>query len=266
MGQMFNCTPAIRVEEGGTSFAACRPLCLFSGINGKIGGISMTINTTEFSETESVYEAHKARIEASRNDVPVSDIVDQIKTYAYKKIKESDAGYVKCSTNKDIDIVCRFIAATESISKSRVYPSLRLIGYNDRYHYIKTGGTNILKDRADLINRCALTLDENIISLASNDLRLFDNTKKTPYRIDKQDIAISVKDAGSYGIRTSDLNMYHVAHGLKRLVANEEIHTTLDEPYTALKESEYCNSVLSLLDKTESLIMWNNQMIEKMLE
>lgn len=219
----------------------------------------MTTSTTEFSETESVYQTHKARIEAARNDVPVSGIVDQIKTYTNTKISNDDVGYVKCSTIDDLDIICGFISANENVIQSRVYPALRLIGYNDRYHQFKLDKHILFEDRAVLIKRCKLALNRNIVEMMSTTTDVFKGTRKKTYRIDKMAVAVTVKDAERYNIKTSDLNLYYALHGLRILVANEP-------DYMLLKDHEYFVGALTTLSHAEDSVKWNIQTMETMLD
>lgn len=218
----------------------------------------MKTTPTTNSVTESVYEVHKARIEASRSNIVDNHVIDQIKDYAYLKIKEDDAGRVRCSTFDDFDIVCRYIATKEHIQHSRVYPALRLIGYNHLYHTSKLGDPDILEDRFNLVSRGIITLNRNMVSTVANDLAMFNKTNKTTYRIEKKYIAISLKDSARYGVSTADLNLYHALYGVKIL-------TETDPDYILLRENEFFVVASVMLDRVESSIKWGNDLMEKML-
>jgi hypothetical protein len=224
----------------------------------KTGGISMKTTPTTNSVTDSVHQAHKARIEAARNTVIDNHVIEQIKEYANTKISEDDAGRVRCSTFEDFDIICRYIATKEHVQHSKVYPALRLIGYNHLYHRSKLGDPDILEDRFKYVSSGITTLNRNVVSAVANDLTMFNKTDKTTYRIEKKYIAIALKDSARYGVSTADLNLYHALCGAKIL-------TETSPDYILLRENEFFVVVNTMLDRVESSIKWSNDLMEKVL-
>ena len=152
---------------------------------------------------------------------PQGFYIDQMKAYATTKIKEEDAGRVNCASFSSLNNVCKFIAMNDDIPVTKVYPSLRYIGYNNRYHDMMNGAPDMLYEMGDSVKQCVFTLNPYLIDFATEDINLFGNTTKSVYRIKADAIAVSMKDAERCGIKVSELNMYNVLEGLNVVMSNE---------------------------------------------
>lgn len=174
---------------------------------------------SEANNTDSVYNAHKARIESARVYGP--GIIEQMKDYALTKMSRDDSSTMNCGTSKHIEILCRHISACEGIKYTRVYPALRLMGYNHRYHKLKDGHSDILYDISNAVHKCYVLDNPFIIDYVSNDTIVFGGMRSVKYRIEDRDIGIATTDAYNCGINVSELNMYNVLTGINILVSTE---------------------------------------------
>lgn len=208
-----------------------------------------TRQTTNSGTTESVYQTHRDRISADRVYKPNNTLVEQIKTYAGTKIVEDDAGRVNCASFKSLNHVCKFIAANEDVPVTKVYPSLRMIGYNIRYNDMKNNNPDMLYEMGGLVKRCVLTSNPNAIDFATNDDNLFGRTLKSVYRIREDVIAVAMKDAESAGIQVSELNMFNVLEGVDAL-------TSMDADYALMRDNMIFRKTLLAFDEIKQSIRW----------
>ena len=175
--------------------------------------------------------------------------IDQIVAYANLQIKEEDAGRVRCATTKSLDRVFKFIAVKESIPVTKVYPAIRYIGYNSRYHNMKTNLLDPLYSLGDAVSKCINTADVDMIDFATEDSVIFENTVTSLYRMKKDAISITMKDADQYGIKVADVNMYNVLEGLDVLMSNEP-------DYILLRDKPLFEYPMATFDSIKRLIMF----------
>ena len=185
-------------------------------------------------------------------------IIDQIKSYANTSIKEEESMSVRCSTFNDFDVVCMFIAANENIASSRIYPALRLIGYNDRYHQFKLTGSDLIEDRSSLIQRSILSMNDGIINIVADHKDIFRETTKKVHRINRNAVAIANKTSDRCRIRVSDLNLYHALCGLRMLV-------DIEPDYILLQDKERFVASMAKLNRFEAITKAENTVLAKVL-
>ena len=159
-----------------------------------------------------------------------------------------DASRARCGTFKSLNNICKFIAAKEDIPESKVYPALRMIGYNIRYHNMKGGDLDPLHKIGDVVKECILTADTAMIEFATTD-SMFDNITSAQYRMRKDVIAIAMKDAEHSGIKVSELNMYNVLEGINTLVLNEP-------DYILLRDERIFRTPLELFGDIKNKLQW----------
>jgi len=183
---------------------------------------------TETIKTDDVYQAHRDKvlnIEDNNPDIinrkyPAGYYIKQIKDYAHTSIPEEDASRVRCMTFSPLINACKFIAANEDIPESKVYPALRHIGYNIRYHNLKCDNPDNLYNLGGMVKKCVLTMEIPLIEFATGNT-IFKELSSMQYRMHKDDIAIAMKDAEYCGIKVSELNLYNVLEGINVLILNE---------------------------------------------
>lgn len=188
---------------------------------------------------------------------PQGFYIDQIVEYARTSIREDDAGHARCSTFRTLRYLCKFIAANESIPESKVYPALRYIGYNIRYHRMKNGNLDPLHEIGAVARDCVLTRNMALIDLASSQ-RLFLDTNSTTYRMNKAAIAIAVKDADISGINLSELNLYNVLEGVNTIIENEP-------DYILLRDDKIVRDPLDVFKETKDLLKFKLVGMKSML-
>lgn len=111
--------------------------------------------------------------------------------------------------------------------ESKVYPALRLIGYNIRYHNLKCNNPDPLYDIGKLVRECVLTAKVPLIEHATKATDIFVGVNTRKYRISENDISISMMDANYAGIKVSELNMYNVFEGINTLILNEPYYNNV---------------------------------------
>lgn len=175
--------------------------------------------------------------------------IDQIQAYAKMQFPSDETGSVRCATFKDFEYVCKFISANESIPLARVYPALRYIGYNNRYHDMKCDNPDPLYEMGDLVKQCLLTSHRNTMDLATEDHHLFGNTTVSIYRIKSDAITVAMKDANACGVRVGELNMYNALEGLDVLMSNEP-------DYITMRDTSIFEDTLSTYIKIKETLRW----------
>lgn len=224
----------------------------------------MTETPIEDSITESVYQVHRDRIlSAPTTDdfehLAVGEYIEQMKESATTKIPSADAATMNCSTFNNFMYVCNFISAEENINRDRVYPALRLLGYNHCYHEYKLNGSDIFSDIHTLVAKCATSFDNDAMWFASKGHSFFVGAHTKVYKVHRQTVAIVVKRAAECGVKTSNLNLYHALRGLKLLVENEP-------DYILLKDKNIFADSLGVLDKADKSLLKQRRVLEVMLE
>jgi len=204
---------------------------------------------TKAIKTDDVYQAHKDRVAAINEKYTNGgiDYIEQLKDYAHTKISRDESAVMNCGTYNNIDVLCTHISAHDNIKSTRVYPGLRLIGFNHRYHEYKKGNGDTLYEISELTDRCYLSTDPFIIDYVSRDSLSFDGAKSVQYRVDDRTMGIAVTEAHNYGIKVSELNLYNVLIGINVLVSNEPYYKTIiDTPIIrpVIKTFDNINEIL----------------------
>jgi len=190
---------------------------------------------------------------------PQGFYIDKIAEYAKTVIDEADAGRMRCGTTKSLTRMCKFIAVSENVPVTKVYPALRWIGYNSRYHDMKNDEADLLYGLGDRVRRCTLTTRVNVIDVATDNVNLFGNTTLSQYRVQKDVLAIAEKDADHAGIRLRDLNLYNALEGLEVLVSKEPEYILLrDTDLVQLPLKEFLNIKDMVQLKTKMLSTISN--------
>lgn len=164
-----------------------------------------------------MYHAHR---------YPTGHYIDQIVGYAHTSIPEDESGRVRCNTFRMLNHLCKFIAANEDIPESKVYPALRFIGYNVRYHRMKSNDPDPLQEIGKVVKECVLTRDVALMGMLENS-RIFQDTISTVYRMPSDAIAVAMKDAEHSSVQLADLNLYNVLEGVSTLLDNEPDYVLL---------------------------------------
>lgn len=192
-------------------------------------------------------------------DHPQGHYIDQIIAYANLVIPEAETSSMRCASTRIFDHVCKFIAANENVPVSRVYPALRYIGYNYRYHTMKNDSPDPLYEMGETVKRCILSGNIDIMDFAVHDDVLFVDTKSSMYRVKKSVSAVAIKDAGEYGVRVSQLNLYNALTGLDVVVSNEP-------DYILLREMQIFIDPLKSFDKIKRMINLKTIGLKTMLD
>jgi len=175
--------------------------------------------------------------------------IDQMKDHALIKISRDEAATMRCASFKGFDYVCKYITRTEGIRKDRVYPALRMIGYNQCYHNMKINLGDVFTNIIKLIKSSEAILDYDVM-MRTDVKRTFINTDTYTkvYKVNDQVKAIALETADNAEIRTSDLNLYHAMHGLKVLVENEP-------DFISKKDNEIIQDVLKILNRSDRSLL-----------
>lgn len=210
---------------------------------------------TTANTADSVYNIHKAKILGSI----VGKYIKQLHDVAETVIPNEDAASLRCSTFEDFTYMCNYIGVKEEIRADRVYPALRLLGYNKCYHDYKLSGSDIFSDIHTLVDKCKLSRDNNTMRFANKSSELFSGVKTKSYRVDAQVSAVAVLRALQCGIRTSNLNLYHALCGLQVLVDNEP-------DYILLSEEELVTDALKMLIRADKNLLVQKRFLEVLCE
>jgi hypothetical protein len=188
---------------------------------------------------------------------PQGFYIDQMKAYGRAKIEEEDSARMKCATFTALDFVCRYITATEGIRKDRVYPGLRLLGYNWCYNEkMSNFGEDIFTQIAELRRTSEVTLNYTSMILSTGTRTIIDGLlNRKLFRVAKPVQKLAIDCADSAGIRTSELNLYHAMYGVKVLVENEP-------DYILLRENEIVDDAMRVLHRTDQTLVGYKRELE----
>jgi hypothetical protein len=172
-----------------------------------------------------------------------------MKAYGRAKIEEDDSARMQCASFTALDFVCRYITANEGIRKDRVYPGLRLLGYNWCYNEkMSNSGDDVFTEIAELRRTSDVILDYTSMTLSIETRTLIDGSlNRKLFRVAKPVQKLAIDCADSVGIRTSELNLYHAMYGVKVLVENEP-------DYILLRENEIIEDVMRVLRRTDQTL------------
>lgn len=220
------------------------------------------------TENRGKYEMNKQDCADSIGDVQIREAydstpdrkpqgfyIDQMKSHAKIEIAEENAARMRCASFREFDFVCRNITATTGIRKDRVYPSLRVIGYNWCYHDFKSNIGDVFSEIEERIRTSDSVLNYDAM-MQSETPREFIATKtnRKVYRVTKQVREVTLKQSEPCKIRTSDLNLYHAMSGLKVLIENEP-------DFIMLRENEIVEDVMRVLWRSErSLVAYLSEL------
>ena len=144
--------------------------------------------------------------------------VETMKEYAQTSISEEDAGRMRCCTFEAFEYVCHIIATRMGIKYTKVYPALRVLGYNWRYHDMKTGNPDILYEMGTVVKQSKMGDNPGLLPFVTNSDGLFREGKVIQYRIAKTAIEQASDLAEECGVRLSELNLFDALQGLYVLV------------------------------------------------
>jgi len=201
--------------------------------------------------TDGVYERHAARVHDGQRYAPEKEVqgyyTEKVKALAKTTIEGKDEAGMRCATFKEIDATCRALGQIMQVKRHKMYPALNIVGRDKVYSQFKVDGTDVFADikelrerKFDLSYSSMVVVDEVKrfvpTTLESRTQRVTRSTKRRA-----QDIA---DDAG---IRTSELNLYFVMHGIKTLI---EVEPNLMH----LQDNEVVMTIMRVLRESESNI------------
>lgn len=187
---------------------------------------------------------------------PQGHYLNQMKAYANLEIANEDAATMKGASFRAFDFVCKHITRTQGIRKDKVFPGLRLLGYNRCYNAKKSNlGEDIFSELRRLVYDDGVLLNYATM-LRTEVTRSFIDVTMTRknYRVEAKTQKIALDTADETNIRTAELNLYHALHGLKVL--------TEEEPaFIMLKDNEIITNVLDVLTRADQgLIDYRNEL------
>jgi len=236
---------------------------------------NMTDNHSGNSVTDdSVYRAHRDKIlSEDRNNNPVTHtdsynyhpdkesdgtVLEQIIEYAHLEIPAEDSAPTRCATFDALDYICGIIAAKERIKRTRIYPALRMIGYNWRYHDMKNGNPDALYGMGERVQTCMISADPGLVSYVSHSKGLFTGTRSVQYRMIRESMGIAMDDADDAGVTLSELNLFNALEGLTRLVENS---TT----YRDLRDNLFFDETLTMFSFIKRRLIAKRDTIERIV-
>lgn len=172
--------------------------------------------------------------------------LNQMKAYANTEITNDDAATMRGASFRAFDFVCRNITRTQGIRKDKVYPALRLLGYNRCYNAKKSNyGEDVFSEISRLVQDAESQLNyANMMRMEATRGFIDVTMTRKNYRVEASTQKIALDTSDEAGIRTSELNLYHAMHGLKVL--------TEEEPdFIILRENEIIVGVLEVLTRAE---------------
>lgn len=164
--------------------------------------------------------------------------LEKLREYATTSLSREDSGMMRCATFDAFEYICGIISSIEKIPVTRVYPGLRMIGYDHRYTNMKNNNPDALWDIGDVANRCMVCGDPGVIPFVSSSTGLFSDVRSSSYRVNEQVISIAGKDAQRAGIKLSELNLFNALEGLNILVND-------DQKYFVYRENVYIEESLA---------------------
>lgn len=151
---------------------------------------------------------------------PDGTVLDDIIWYARNELPVEDSMIARCATFDSLDYICSIIAAREKIKRTKVYPALRMVGYNWRYHDMTNDNPDALYGMCERVQTCLISGDPGIVPIVTQSKGLFTSTRTVQYRVSREAMGIAGKDADDAGISLSELNLFNVLEGLTRLCEN----------------------------------------------
>ena len=187
--------------------------------------IKRKAEVVQTSTNTNIHNTNVTGIVNKRFDEPMrygqGHYVETMKEYAQTSISEEDAGRMRCGTFGAFKYVCHIISTRMGIKHTKVYPALRVIGYNWRYHDMKTGNPDVLYEQGSIVKRCKMGDDPGLLPFVTSSDGLFPEGKVIQYRIVKTAIEQASDLAEECGVRLSELNLFDALQGLDVLVNNE---------------------------------------------
>ena len=177
---------------------------------------------------------------------PQGHYLNQMKAYAAAEITNDDAATMRGASFRAFDFVCKHITRTHGIRKDKVFPALRLIGYNRCYNVKKANyGEDVFSEISRLVNDAESQLNyANMMRMEATRGFIDVTMTRKNYRVEASTQKIALDTSDEAGIRTSELNLYHAMHGLKVL--------TEEEPdFIMIRENEIIVGVLEVLARAE---------------
>lgn len=171
-------------------------------------------------------EAYSYEPERDYQGKALDDLIERSKT----PIDEDSVLRSRCMTLKPVDRVCYKVVKNHALSSvTKVYVGFWWLGYNIRYHGLKNGSLDALHKMDACINECSMSDDPDIIDMLMYSNLFPDGTSRV-YRMDKAKMGEVDKEAVRCGVNRSELNLFNVLTGIKRLLS--------DEPYYIERQDE----------------------------
>lgn len=210
---------------------------------------------------ESVHDAHedktvrkhsKVSSRESYNYEPERDAqgtaIERLKAHADIVIPKDEATTMNCAIFTDLMYVCNYICAVENIKERRVYPAICSLGRDRCYHKMKVNHGDIFTDIAELVKIGRLSIGRpSKMDASMHGTPIFNDVRTTKFRTTKQTLAIAVETSSDYGVKTSDLNLYHTLTGLKYITENES-------KYILIADEDVVKDVLRRLTKADNAL------------
>jgi hypothetical protein len=159
--------------------------------------------------------------------------LDKIKHFANLEITREDQATVNCGIFTDLSYVCNYIGVVEKVKPHQAYLGLAVIGLDRCYHEYKANNDyDIFTDIGDMVKVGMLAIGNlSLMGVASESIELFHDVKVVKLHTTRQAAKITSDLAKDYGIRTSNLHLYHSLKGLEYIVNNEQPYINQqDEP------------------------------------
>ena len=212
--------------------------------------------------SDAVYEQHKANVAGKvRYEKPREEdgaILDELIKYSYATLTAEESDPAWCATFEAFDYVCKIISARSGVKITRVYPGLRAIGYNWRYHDMKTGNPDALCGMGERVKTCMMGGDPGIMPFVSNSKGLFTGTHNVQFRVSRKAMGIADDDASDAGVSRAELNLYNALEGLTRLCENSTI-------YRNMLENLYFDETLTVFSFIKQRLVAKKVIIERIL-
>ena len=185
--------------------------------------------------------------------------IDRLRSHADMVIANEDATTMNCGVFTDLLYVCNYIRTAENIKEKRVYPALCSLGRDRCYHEMKVNGGDVFTDIADMVKIGRMSIDNtSMMDDTLGGITIFKDVKTVKFRTTKQTLEIAVENAGDYGIKASDLNLYHTLAGLKHIVNNEP-------DYILLADKPVIKDTLQRLTRADNVLADNRERMRSWL-
>ena len=180
--------------------------------------------------------------------------IGEMKEHARLVRTRDESGMMRCATFDEFDEACETIGRLSKISRTKVYPALRHIGYRVRYTEMKQGSPDALYELGDLIQLGWDSGKRGLRPFLRMSTGLFTNVRVVSYRAMLTTIGETETTAELAGVKLSELNLFNALSGLELLTQTDpDYYMLIDE--LEIKESiQKIESIRTrLIEKTDVL-------------